>query len=64
MAQNHSACAISAFDCDILRSAFRTLVIEERIPEDEWQSHALFLIGELTGVDDIDSGLLDWIVRK
>jgi hypothetical protein len=64
MAQNHSACAISAFDCDILRSAFRTSVIEERIPEDKWRSIAARLIRDFTDSDHIESDLLEWIVRK
>jgi hypothetical protein len=64
MAQNHSACAISAFDGDILRSAFRKSVIEERIPEDRRQSHALLLVRELTGNEHVEPDVLDWIMRK
>jgi hypothetical protein len=56
--------SLSAFDCDIVRSAFIKSVIEERIPEDKWRSVAARLISDFTGTDDIDSDLLEWIVRK
>ncbi len=56
--------SVSAFDCDILRSAFIKSVTEERIPEDSWRSFAALLIRDLTGADDVDPDLLEWIVRK
>ncbi|TIN23855.1 MAG: hypothetical protein E5Y31_17910 [Mesorhizobium sp.] len=56
--------SVSAFDCDILRSAFIKSVIEDNIPEDKWRALAANLIRDLTDSDDIDSDLLDWIVRK
>lgn len=56
--------SVSAFDCDILRSAFMKLVTEENIPEDQWRSIAALLIRDYTDGDDIDPGLLEWLVRK
>ncbi|MER8750923.1 hypothetical protein NKH57_16800 [Mesorhizobium sp. M1050] len=55
---------VSAFDCDILRSAFIKCVIEENIPEDQWRALAANLISDFTDSDDIDPKLLEWIVRK
>lgn len=55
---------VSAFDCDVLRSAFKKSVIEENIPEDRWREHALLLVRAFTGRDDIDPQCLEWIVRK
>jgi hypothetical protein len=56
---------VSCFDCDVLRSAFKTSVIEANIPEDQWREHAMLLIRDYVGSsDDIDPELLDWIVRK
>ena len=55
---------ISAFDCDIIRSAFTKSVIEESIPEDRWREHAILLIRDFTGSDAIDPVLLEWITRK
>jgi hypothetical protein len=48
----------------ILRSAFMKSVIEGNIPEDKWRSVAALLISDFTGSDDVDSDLLEWIVRK
>ena len=56
--------AVSAFDCDILRSAFIKSVIEGNIPEDKWRAEARLLISNFTDSDDIDPKLLEWIVRK
>ena len=55
--------SVSAFDCDILRSAFMKLVTEENIPEDQWRSIAVW-IRDYTDGDGIDPGLLEWLVRK
>ncbi|MDX8437627.1 hypothetical protein RFN25_29930 [Mesorhizobium abyssinicae] len=44
MDNDHSADAISTFDCNILGDAFRTSVIEKQIPEDQWQGYAALLI--------------------
>ena len=64
MAEDHSDRGISAFDCDVLRRAFKKSVIEGGIPEDRWQSHAIILVRELTGYEHVDSALLAWILRK
>jgi hypothetical protein len=56
--------AISAFDCDILRNAFRTSVIENKIAEDQWQGYAALLVYDFTGNEDVDPALLAWIVGK
>lgn len=55
---------VSPFDCDVLRSAFIKLVIEEKIPEDRWRTFAEQLISDFTGSDDTDPELLEWIIRK
>lgn len=55
---------VSAFDCDILRSAFIKSVIEDNVPEDRWRALAVDFIRDLTGSDDVDPDLLEWIVRK
>lgn len=64
MAQDHSELRISAFECDILRAAFKKSVIEESIPEYRWHSHAMVIVRELLDHEDIDSDVLDWIVRR
>jgi hypothetical protein len=55
---------ISAFDCDVIRQAFRKSVIEENIPPDQWRDHASALIRAFTGLEEIDPGMLAWIVLK
>ena len=64
MAEDHSAGRITAFDCEILRNAFRKSVVERRVAEREWRMHATALARELTELDEIDPEILDWIVRK
>ncbi|MBZ9812162.1 MULTISPECIES: hypothetical protein [unclassified Mesorhizobium] len=44
MDNDHSADVISTFDCNIVRDAFRTSVIENHIPENQWQGNAALLI--------------------
>ncbi|BCG95674.1 hypothetical protein [Mesorhizobium sp. 131-2-1] len=56
--------AISTFDCNILRDAFRTSVIEGQIPEDQWDACAAQLIRNYTGNFDCDSALLAWVMQK
>lgn len=53
---------ISAFDCDVIREAFKKSVIEESVPE--WRDHATALIRAFTDVEEIEPALLDWIARK
>jgi len=64
MAADHSDDRISAFECDIIRGAFRKSVVERRIAKREWRMHATLLARELTELDEIDPEILDWIVRK
>lgn len=64
MAENHSGKGISALDCDIIRSAFRKSIVENRIAEREWRMHARVLAIEFTELDEIDPDILDWIVAK
>ncbi|WP_457155345.1 hypothetical protein [Mesorhizobium sp. P5_C1] len=56
--------SVSSFDCDIIRGAFKNSVIEKNIPEDRWRDYAAQMVRDFTGSDDIDSDLLEWIVRK
>ncbi|MGX7877333.1 hypothetical protein ACVDG5_036155 [Mesorhizobium sp. ORM6] len=55
---------VSAFDCDIIRSAFVKAVIEANVPEDRWRDLAASLISDLTDNDEVDPELLEWLVRK
>ena len=55
--------SVSSFDCDIIRSAFVKSVIEKKIPEDRWRDEAVLLIRDYTDNDDVDSNLLEWIIR-
>jgi hypothetical protein len=64
MPQIRSNEAISAFDCEVLREAFRKSVIEDNIPEDQWRDRALLLVRELTGAEPTGPAMLDWIMRK
>lgn len=54
---------VSAFDADILRSAFRDLVNETGAPESQWRELATSLAHEFTG-ERIEADLVDWIIRK
>ncbi|QND55913.1 MULTISPECIES: hypothetical protein [Mesorhizobium] len=64
MAEDHSGKRVTAFDCEILRGAFRKLVVENRITEREWRMHARVLARELTELDEIDPDIVEWIVRR
>jgi len=55
---------VSAFDCDIIREAFRAWVTKDDIPEDQWRYHAGLLLRTWTGKEITDPDILDWIVRK
>jgi hypothetical protein len=55
---------VSAFDCEILRSAFHSAIIEEKIPEARWREYASQMIRDFTGIEKVDPELLDWIMRK
>ncbi|MBA1143058.1 hypothetical protein [Mesorhizobium neociceri] len=58
------AVSVSAFDCDVLRSAFKNSVFEDNIPEDEWREYAAQMIRDLTGIETVDPDLVEWIVRR
>jgi hypothetical protein len=58
------ASSVTAFDCDIVRSAFMKSVIEDNIPEDQWRDYAAQIVRDFTGHSTVDPELLDWIVRK
>ncbi|TJW67816.1 MAG: hypothetical protein E5V29_16010 [Mesorhizobium sp.] len=55
---------VSSSDCEVLRCAFVKSVIEDGIPEDKWVAHAAFLIRRLTGKNDVDPRVLDWVLRS
>jgi hypothetical protein len=58
------AVSVSAFDCDVLRSAFKSSVFEDSIPEDEWREYAAQMIRDFTGIETVDTDLVEWIVRS
>ncbi|RUU76227.1 hypothetical protein [Mesorhizobium sp. M7A.F.Ca.MR.362.00.0.0] len=47
-----------------LRRAFKTSIAEHLIPEAQWADHAKALVRKLTDKAHVDSGLVDWIIRK
>jgi hypothetical protein len=59
-----SRAKVSAFDCDILRTAFHKAVIEDNIPEDRWRDYAAGMVRDFTDNSEVDPDLLDWIVSK
>ncbi|WP_192178821.1 hypothetical protein [Mesorhizobium amorphae] len=59
-----SGAKVSAFDRDILRSAFHKSVIEDAIPEARWREYASQMVRDFTGVETVETALLEWIVRK
>ncbi|MBM2715707.1 hypothetical protein JQK88_31825 [Mesorhizobium caraganae] len=59
-----SRAKVSAFDCDILRSAIQRAIIEGEILEKQSREHAAQMIRDFTGDDQVDLDMLDWIVRK
>ncbi|RWM06971.1 hypothetical protein [Mesorhizobium sp.] len=64
MAKAQTRDSISAFDCDVIRAAFRAWVIEDNIPEIQWRECAERLVRTMTGIEDVDPDMLDWIVQK
>lgn len=55
---------ISAYDFDIVRSAFRLSVAEGRIGERHWIQHARDLLRELTGHEDADEAIINRIIGR
>jgi hypothetical protein len=56
--------AVSAFQADVLRSAFRELVKETNLPECQWRDIAVSLVYEYTGCERVEARLVDWITSK
>ena len=55
---------VSAFDFDVIRRAFKTWVREENVPEHRWRDGAAQMVRSMTGQDEFDPEMLEWIVRK
>lgn len=64
MAQTHLRHSVSAFDCDVIREAFKAWVLEEHIPEHKWRDSAAQMVRSMTGREGVDPDMLEWIVRK
>lgn len=64
MAQTHLCESVSAFDCDVIRKAFKAWVIEDHIPEHRWGDSAALMVRSMTGQDEVDPGMLERIVRN
>ena len=56
--------ALSAFDIDIVRSAFRSSVAEGLVGESRWSQHVTELFKDLTGRAHVDDDIIEWIIRK
>ncbi|QKC82706.1 hypothetical protein [Mesorhizobium sp. NZP2077] len=55
---------ISAHDSHILRKAFKTSIAELQLPEAQWVEHATAMMRDLTGSLHVDTGFIEWIIRK
>ncbi|ESX50779.1 hypothetical protein X760_31635 [Mesorhizobium sp. LSHC422A00] len=55
---------VSAYQADVIRSAFRGLVRETGKPECQWRDLAKALVRDFTGCERIEAALVDWIVGK
>ncbi|WP_136617920.1 MULTISPECIES: hypothetical protein [Mesorhizobium] len=55
---------VPALTFHALRRAFKTSIAERLIPEAQWGRHATSMVRELTDRNHVDSGLIDWIIRK
>ena len=55
---------ISAHDSHILRNAFKASVAELQLPEAQWAEHAMTMMRDLAGSVHVDTGFIDWIIRK
>lgn len=50
--------------CDLLRRAFRRLVVEDNLEEMDWREEATKMVWALTGFEKVDPILLNWIIEK
>jgi hypothetical protein len=64
MAEDHAENRMTAFDCEVVRNAYRKSVVERRISGRSRRQHARLLALELTDLDTIDPDILDWIVTR
>ncbi|MER8630787.1 hypothetical protein NKH55_13585 [Mesorhizobium opportunistum] len=55
---------VSALDGDVAREVFKKLVVEIHLPDDQRRELAKGLVRELTGCEQIEPALVDWIVHK
>jgi len=55
---------ISALDFHILRNAFKASIAELQLPETKWAEHATAMMRELTDNLHVDTGVVEWIIRK
>lgn len=55
---------ISAHDSHILRNAFKASIAELQLPEGQWVEHATAMMRDLTGSLHVDTGFIEWIIRK
>ncbi|MFA6155574.1 hypothetical protein [Mesorhizobium sp.] len=55
---------LSAFDSHVLRDAFKASVAELGLPETRWAEHAAAMLRDLTDHAPLESGIIEWIIRK
>jgi len=55
--------SISAFECSVVRAAFRSMV-DAGLPECQWASVAESLVEDMTGQVSVDREILDHIISK
>ena len=55
---------LSAVDAEILKSAFRNEIRDNKTPETEWRALATKLIQLYSGSQSVDPDLLEWIMRE
>ncbi|MGX5828149.1 hypothetical protein [Mesorhizobium sp. 43Arga] len=55
---------VSATDSEILRRAFRSAVIQGKIPESQWREFAAQMVRDFTGLETVDPHFVEWVARK
>ncbi|MBZ9701731.1 MULTISPECIES: hypothetical protein [unclassified Mesorhizobium] len=58
------AVAVSPFDADLLRASFRDLVVEMNLPKSQWHDLAKSLVLEYARCEQIEGGLVSWIISR